>query len=136
MKLLMPILILCFTNCGYNNAYKDIHDLQNAQNQSEAEVTAMNVQIEAMQTSIVQMQATLAQLAGYTHVVSIENPCGDFPGKVDEVLLRLSTGELLASFSDNANGLNTRFAIVGPGTYNTTDGTGCTFTVLPGGMIQ
>lgn len=135
MKLILTTLMLSLSSCGYSNAYKDIHDLQNAQAQSDAEVAAINMQIEIMQLSMVQMQVTLAQLAGYVHVVSIVNPCGDAPGKVDEVLLRLSDGSLLASFSDAASGLNTRFAIVGPGTYGTTDGTGCTFTVSVAGLV-
>jgi len=136
MKLMALAFIICLTNCGYSNAYKDIHDLQNAQQENQAQTASMNTRIEVLQAQIVAMQVTLAQLAGYTHVVEIVNPCGDMPGKIDEVLLRLSTGELLASFSDTVGGLNTRFALIGPGTYSTTDGTGCTFTVLPGGILQ
>ena len=36
---------------------------------------------------------------------------------------------LIASFSENVNGKNTRFVSIGPGNYMTTDGTECTFTV-------
>lgn len=61
--------------------------------------------------------------------VGIEDPCGDAPDIYDEVFLRLANGTLLASFSDDANGDNTRFSILDPGTYTTTDGDNCTFTV-------
>lgn len=67
--------------------------------------------------------------------VEILNPCGDDPTRVDEVLLRLSDGTVLASFSDNASGSNTRFSLIGPGTYSTTDGTGCTFTLTSDGRL-
>jgi hypothetical protein len=62
-------------------------------------------------------------------VIDIIDPCGDHPTKQDEVILKLGSGKYLASFSDNANGLNTRFSTLSPGTYQTTDGTGCVFTL-------
>lgn len=61
--------------------------------------------------------------------VALLDPCGDFAGTVDEVLLKLSNGTVLASFSDNANGKNTRFGILGAGSYQTTDGSGCFFSI-------
>lgn len=66
---------------------------------------------------------------GADAVVEIIDPCGDASGIWDEVLVRLASGQLLGSFSDNASGLNTRFAIIGPGSYQTTDASGCHFTV-------
>lgn len=62
-------------------------------------------------------------------LVSLINPCGDAPGIFDEVLIRLSDGNILASFSDNANGQNTRFSLLTPGSFSTTDGSGCRFSV-------
>lgn len=61
--------------------------------------------------------------------VALLNPCGDAPGVYDEVFLKLSNGTVLASFSDNANGYNTRFTVLVPGTYITTDGDNCTFSI-------
>lgn len=61
--------------------------------------------------------------------VELVDPCGDTPGVYDEVFLRLANGKLLSSFSDNANGQNTRFSILVPGNYITTDGSHCSFTV-------
>lgn len=69
-----------------------------------------------------------AALSAYT-IVAIEDPCGDAPGIVDEVLLKLANGQTLVSFSDNSSGKNTRFALLGPGSYQTTDGSNCTFTI-------
>lgn len=69
-------------------------------------------------------------------VVSIIDPCGDAPDIYDEVLLKLANGQFLASFSDNANGKNTRFALVPVGTYQTTDGSNCTFTINADGSVS
>jgi hypothetical protein len=60
---------------------------------------------------------------------SVIDPCGDAAGIVDEVLLKLHNGQLLVSFSDNTAGDNTRFAILNAGSYRTTDGSNCNFTV-------
>lgn len=60
--------------------------------------------------------------------VEIIDPCGDTPTIYDEVLLRLADGSVLASFSDNANGQNTRFSLLKPGSFMTTDGSGCYFS--------
>lgn len=67
--------------------------------------------------------------------VDIIDPCGDTPGKYDEILIRLYNGMLIATISDNSNGLNTRLAIVPSGGWRTTDNTGCTFTVHSNGMV-
>lgn len=61
--------------------------------------------------------------------VGIVDPCGDASGIYDEVFLKLQNGTLLASFSDNSNGKNTRFSVLTPGSYITTDGSNCFFTV-------
>lgn len=60
--------------------------------------------------------------------VDYVQPCGPtVPYK--EVLLVLFDGSILGSFSDNASGLNTRFAFIPDGSYIDTDGSNCNFTV-------
>lgn len=76
-----------------------------------------------------------AELPAYSVVAAI-NPCGDAPGRVDEVLLLMQNGQVLSSYSDAASGLNTRFAILAPGTYTTTDGDNCTFTLTTNGSLS
>lgn len=61
--------------------------------------------------------------------VSLINPCGDASGIIDEVFIRLNNGIILASFSQNSNGNNTRLASISPGSYVTTDGDNCYFSV-------
>lgn len=65
-----------------------------------------------------------AEPSDYT-VVALVYPCGNGPG-FEEVLLRMSDGTLLAHYS---HGSRQFLAVVTPGTYTTTDGTGCVFTV-------
>ena len=68
-------------------------------------------------------------------IASIIDPCGDAPSKVDEVLLRMYNGQVVASFSDSVSGYNTRFSVLVPGSYVTTDGTNCVFTLSNDGAI-
>lgn len=65
-------------------------------------------------------------------IVELIDPCGDAPGIYDEVLLQLQSGAIIASFSQNSSGLNTRLSVIPNGTYQTTDGSNCIFTVLNG----
>lgn len=67
--------------------------------------------------------------------VGLIDPCGDAAGIYDEVFIRLSNGTLLASFSDNVNGQNTRFAVITAGSYMTTDGSRCYFSVDASGNL-
>lgn len=62
-------------------------------------------------------------------LTEVVNPCGDTSGIEDEILLRTASGELVASFSQNWNGDNTRLSLLGPGSYMTTDGDSCYFTI-------
>jgi hypothetical protein len=61
----------------------------------------------------------------YTTVEPIM-PCGNTVA-YKEVLLRLSNGQVLASFSDNTKGLNTRLAFIPDGSYIDTDDSSCNF---------
>lgn len=73
---------------------------------------------------------------GANSVLEVIDPCGNTSNIYDEVILRLSTGQLLASFSDNSNGKNTRFVILTQGNYVTTDGSNCHFSVDANGNLN
>ena len=60
--------------------------------------------------------------------VDVIIPCGN-TATYKEVLLRLGSGQVLASFSDNSSGVNTRLVLIPDGTYMTTDNTSCVFTL-------
>jgi hypothetical protein len=121
---LFACLMLGCQPASYQYPYNDEHLIQADKELKEA--------IAALQNSITDLQVRQATLEGYGYVAAIVDPCTDHPTKIDEIFLRLSDGSLIASFSDNANGLNTRWSIIQNGTYSTTDGTGCTFTVSNG----
>lgn len=98
----------------------------------EQAVANLSAQQAQSEMNINNLVIQLAQLSGYTHIDEIIDPCGDTVGKYDEVLLRLSDGSIIASFSDSASGQNTRFALIPNGSYQTTDGTSCRFSVSNG----
>ena len=63
---------------------------------------------------------------GTNSITEIIDPCGDNPGKFDEVLIRLENNQLLVYFEDAGN----RFlSLLSPGNYRTTDSQKCYFTV-------
>lgn len=57
-------------------------------------------------------------------IVEVIDPCGKQTA-FDEVILRMANGQLVAFFASHGGFL----AILGPGTYMTTDGTSCIFKV-------
>jgi hypothetical protein len=62
-------------------------------------------------------------------VTEVINPCGDYPGHFDEVLLKMSNGEILAHFSHG----NLQFlTLLTDGNYVTTDKQACNFNVTNG----
>lgn len=67
--------------------------------------------------------------------IAILDPCGNKPGVYDEVFLKLNNGTILASFSDNANGNNTRWSVLTAGNYISTDGSFCYFSVDASGSL-
>lgn len=66
-------------------------------------------------------------------LVQVIEPCGAASSPYKEVILGLQGGQLLSSFSENNNGLNTRFSFIPNGTYQDTDSSHCTFTVTGNG---
>lgn len=62
-------------------------------------------------------------------IKAVVDPCGDTGSVYDEVLLILSNDQILASFSENTSGKNTRLSYIPDGNYMTTDGSNCYFSV-------
>lgn len=69
-------------------------------------------------------------------VVDIIHPCPSNTSAFREVLLKLRNGTIIASFSDDANGKNTRLSVLVPGSYVDTDNSNCHFTVNADGSIS
>jgi len=75
-----------------------------------------------------------AVLPAYTPVAPIF-PCGN-TAAFKEVLLRLQSGQVLASFSDTAQGSMTRLTLIPDGRYMTTDNTSCIFNLSTAGSTR
>lgn len=92
---------------------------------------------EVQQTSVVcdgtnGVNGTNGAPASQYAVLKLIDPCGDAPGIYDEIGLRLVNGTIVFLFADNAAGNNPRLSVIGPGSYVTTDGSNCHFTVNAG----
>lgn len=109
-------------------------ELQAAITANSSLVTNLQFQIDLQQTQINSSLIQIAQLQGYNNIVGMKDPCGP-QGAYNEVFLQLSSGQYLASFSQNGSALTTRLVVLTDGTYMTTDGTSCQFTVSDGGTV-
>lgn len=78
-----------------------------------------------LQDSIDALTVRVAELETQLGVIEIIELCDDGPG-YDEILLRLSDNTILAYFEIGSKRFLTRLI---PGTYITTDGTNCLFTI-------
>lgn len=61
-------------------------------------------------------------------ILGMVDPCGP-QSSYDEVFLRLANGHLIALFTDNIHGDNPRLSEIGDGSFMTTDGTNCYFSI-------
>lgn len=164
MKILtITALFLTLSSCGLQSQINDIRNRSENRYQEqdrrldalEADMAAARSQLttlndtlsnEELESSGLQSLVTILQgqvstalvqiavLQGYNNIIEIKDPCGA-QGAYNEVLLKLSNGKYLASFSENANGKNTRFVVLTDGTFRTTDGSGCYFTISDGGTV-
>lgn len=80
-------------------------------------------------------QGSPAPASSFTPV-KVVTPCGPNSSTYKEVLLVLADGSILASFSENANGKNTRLALIPDGSYVDTDSSACSFTVTTVGHTR
>jgi collagen triple helix repeat protein len=63
------------------------------------------------------------------YIVGSFDPCGNTPGKFDEIFFVTFDGKYIASCSKNFSGDYTRLCVVEPGSWTTTDETNCHFTI-------
>jgi hypothetical protein len=77
------------------------------------------------------VNGTNATVSPLTPTVAIA-PCGKNSSPYKEVLLGMYDGSILASFSDDANGKNTRLVLITDGSFQDTDQSGCVFYVSSG----
>jgi len=109
----------------YNNS-ESIYLMMNQINLMDANVANIVERIATLEANVTYNYALIAELQTRATVTELINPCGDTPGKVDEILLRLSTDDIVVFFQSNDG---ERLSTLEPGNYRTTDGTNCSFTV-------
>lgn len=91
------------------------------------QLTNLANQIITLNSQIVDMNGDLVTLENslQNSVTEIIDPCGDAPG-FDEVILKTKNGKFLAYFENGSKRFLTKLT---NGTFMTTDGSSCTFTV-------
>lgn len=78
-------------------------------------------------------QLVLNGADGESAILEIIDPCGDSPGEFDEIMFRLSSGELVAYFEQGSKRFLT---VLNPGNYRTTDKQSCRFTVTTDMQVE
>lgn len=82
---------------------------------------------EKLQLEINALQAQLTLYATQQKSVSLIDPCDDYPGYYDEVLMRIEDGRLVAFFEDNGRRYLT--ILIPNVAYQTTDKQKCVFKI-------
>jgi hypothetical protein len=114
------------------NTLTVLQEILNSQEEQSEELLAAVAALEAdlveQQAAIDELVVELAVVQGYSNIESLIDPCGDGDG-YDEILIKLSTGEIIAYFQ---HGNDRHLAILPNGSYQTTDKDKCNFTVSNG----
>lgn len=97
----------------------------------EASGLATAAQLNTMQTILETQQASITVLQTQEAITEFIDPCGDGPG-FDEVLIRTTSGQLVAYFESGGNRFLT---ILSPGSYATTDAQRCHFQLTAEGKV-
>lgn len=94
--------------------------LSDLENQSQEDIDALEAEISLLNDSIDK------------GIAELYDPCGDYPGHFDEILLILNDGSIVAYFEDGGK----RFlATLSDGNYQTTDKQKCNFSVENGEIL-
>lgn len=108
---------------------QEIASIQNALTSFEQLIDDVEQDQDALQQTIALTQSRLAVLESNHNVTELIDPCGDYPGHFDEMILKTSTGKFLAYYQQG----NFRFLTELPnGNYQTTDKQKCDFTINNG----
>lgn len=121
-------------NNQYNSLTLSMVNLTNQLTSTQSQVNTLQGNINSLSSSYTTLNATVntlnSQLANA--VTMIIDVCGDTPNQFDEVVLKTRNGDYLAYFEQG----NKRFlAKLGAGSYVSTDGTNCHFTITNSGNI-
>jgi hypothetical protein len=96
-------------------------------------VANLQNQVTLQLFELAQLSLSVQDLQAGVHITEVHDFCGDKPGIVDEVGIKLSNGKLLVYFEDTHN--DRRLSVLTPGDYVTSDGSHCYFTISASGSI-
>lgn len=83
----------------------------------------------SIHTTTEYVHSTYTQPESPYAIQAVVDPCGDHPGELDELLLVLNNGSVIATLSADNGGSWTRLVSLENGNYVTTDSTNCSFSI-------
>lgn len=99
---------------------------------SESNINIINNIISGIENNITLNEIRIAELESNENITDIIDPCGDKVNAFDEVILKTSSGKLIAFFESGSK----RFlSILTDGNYQTTDAQKCNFSVSNGEIL-
>ena len=137
MKLLIILIALIgLTACGKPNhttEYVTVTDTK-ALNELNDKINALNAALLLTQADLSTLESRIEALENAGMAVDeVIDPCGDQANTYDEVLLKLSSGQIVAFFEGSNN---KRFlTVLVDGQYVTTDNQACRFDVVNGEVV-
>jgi peptidoglycan hydrolase CwlO-like protein len=101
--------------------------LQSQVTNHNSRLTSLEALVNSIQTTTNGLVADVAQLESHENIVEFIDPCGDWAGGYDEVILKTSSGKFLAYFE---NGSRRFLSLLEKNVnYMVTDGSGCRFYI-------
>jgi septal ring factor EnvC (AmiA/AmiB activator) len=108
-----------------NSLYSAISVLQSTNNNQDTQISALSTVLNNLQTTVNVHTTQIAALQTRESIVDFLDCGGDQSG-FDEIVMRTSSGRMIAYFEQNGNRFLT---ILVPGNYRTTDQSSCPFTI-------
>lgn len=111
---------------------QELEIIQDNVEDNSADITSLTALIAGLQTQVNTNIVSIAALDSTTtsSITQIIDPCGNGAG-YDEVILKTRNGQYLAYFENGSQRYLTKLEI---GSYITTDGTGCRFSLTASGL--
>jgi hypothetical protein len=95
--------------------------LQGNINANLVTLLALSTTVNTLNGNVIALDSALSKT-----IVATIDPCNDYPGHFDEVILKTRDGKFLAYFEDGGK----RFlSLLSPGNFQTTDFQRCNFTI-------
>lgn len=125
MKLLIILSILVLVSCRNDGASYSIQPTPIPTQNCTVINTPLNTIIMCPDGSTAVINNVVLP---YTPV-SVITPCGANSSPFKEIILCMFNGDLIAVFSDNSSGQNTRLSLLDDGNFVDTDSSGCNFHI-------